>query len=401
MKVLIVTIEPFPNGMAAVSRIKCYAKALQSAGVNVEVFVSVRTEHHDKVVKNHCGIGIWEGIPYRYAGGTPLRAKNIFVRKCGDIRDRILTLRYIKRNLNNGDAVMCYMRERNFAFQVAKVCHSIGIPCLRDLCEYPFITEEQTVDVEKKRMNYMRNIFPCFDGIIAISQSLFEYAQLHKRQDAKTIKIPIMVNCEGSVMSKQSSPVPFFFHSGTMLEQKDGILGVIEAFGKAKQKYSFPIKYYFTGKLEQSADVTRIKELIHQYDLKDSLKFLGYLQDNEMKQYQADCVAMIINKHDNLQNRYCFATKLGEYLLSARPVITSKIGEAVNYLIDRENAFLYDDNDIEGLSELMIYALSHESECNIVGKNGRKLALECFDYRIYGRVLRNFIDDIAKDISHY
>ena len=36
MKVYIVTTEPFPNGLAATGRIKCYAKALISEGVDVD-----------------------------------------------------------------------------------------------------------------------------------------------------------------------------------------------------------------------------------------------------------------------------------------------------------------------------------------------------------------------------
>lgn len=44
MKVYIVTTEPFPNGLAATGRIKCYAKALISEGVDVEVVNFHRTE---------------------------------------------------------------------------------------------------------------------------------------------------------------------------------------------------------------------------------------------------------------------------------------------------------------------------------------------------------------------
>ena len=51
---------------------------------------------------------------------------------------------------------------------------------------------------------------------------------------------------------------------------------------------------------------------------------------------------MIINKRPNLQNRYCFATKLGEYLLTGKPVIISDVGEAKNYLKDGESAYIVD-----------------------------------------------------------
>ena len=44
MKIYIVTGEPFPNGMAATNRIKCYAKAIHEGGLECEVVVYRRTE---------------------------------------------------------------------------------------------------------------------------------------------------------------------------------------------------------------------------------------------------------------------------------------------------------------------------------------------------------------------
>ena len=48
MKVYILTREPFPNGMAATNRIKCYAKAILQKGVLCEVLIFTRTEIYGK-----------------------------------------------------------------------------------------------------------------------------------------------------------------------------------------------------------------------------------------------------------------------------------------------------------------------------------------------------------------
>lgn len=39
MKVYILTGEPFPNGVAATNRIKCYAWAIKEGGLNCEVVI--------------------------------------------------------------------------------------------------------------------------------------------------------------------------------------------------------------------------------------------------------------------------------------------------------------------------------------------------------------------------
>ena len=44
MKVLILTAVPFPNGMAATNRIKCYVKALAEQGVDCKVLCFRRSD---------------------------------------------------------------------------------------------------------------------------------------------------------------------------------------------------------------------------------------------------------------------------------------------------------------------------------------------------------------------
>lgn len=100
MKVYIVTTEPFPNGLAATGRIKCYAKALISEGVDVEVVNFYRTEVYGKQPHNQEGLGENEGIPFRYIGGTPLRGKYKIYRYLNDLLDKIRLLMYLDKNIN-------------------------------------------------------------------------------------------------------------------------------------------------------------------------------------------------------------------------------------------------------------------------------------------------------------
>ena len=98
MKVYIVTKEPFPNGMAAVNRIKCYAKALIGQGISCEVLIFTRTERYGQTPRNTIGKGVTdEGIPFRYIGGTPIRGKNVLIRKIHDRLDKWNTLRFLKK----------------------------------------------------------------------------------------------------------------------------------------------------------------------------------------------------------------------------------------------------------------------------------------------------------------
>ena len=91
-----------------------------------------------------------------------------------------------------------------------------------------------------------------------------ELANRYKKARAQVLKIPIMVDFEKYFLPDRSSEaqVPYIFHSGTLLEQKDGILGIVEAFGIASQKTPFPIKFISTGNKDQSPHKVAINKLI-------------------------------------------------------------------------------------------------------------------------------------------
>ena len=87
---------------------------------------------------------------------------------------------------------------------------------------------------------------------------------------------------------------PYIFHCGTLQEQKDGILGMIEAFGKAVMKNE-SIRFICTGYIEQSPNSEEIRALIEKYGIHDKLTFVGYLSLSELRNYLSRAALVIIN----------------------------------------------------------------------------------------------------------
>lgn len=403
MKVYIITCESFPNGMAATSRIKCYASGLINSGIACKVIIAKRTEVYGKPPKNIVGQGTEDGIDFEYIGGSPLRASNIVVRKLSDYIDFIRTYRKILKEVNEGDVVLTYMREHPFCKYIIRAAHKVHAKVVRDLCEYPFGTGDETERIKKKRERYLMDVFPKYDGYIAISQSLYELANKYKSGSGKIVKIPIMIrNGQSSKNSHEGdiprtfipAGIPYIFHSGTLYEQKDGILGAVEAFAIAKKKIKEPLKYVLTGNIESSPVREELKSIIQKYSVRDDVVFVGYLTMKELESLQQNCMMMIINKNDNQQNRYCFATKLGEYLLTGKPVVTTTVGEVKFYLKDGENAYLISPGDTEALAERVEYIFTHSQESQSVGANGKKIAQENFSSDVQGIRLRDFLKSL-------
>lgn len=396
MKVIILTGEPFPNGMAAVSRIKCYARAFKEGGVEVEVVIWHRTERYGVKPKNIEGKGSFNGIPFSYIGGTPLRGSNVLIRRFNDFRDKKNTERFLLRQLNKGDVVLFYINNFDLETCFLRAAHKAGAFCLRELCELPYGTGAETERAKRMRKKTLEFLFPQFNGIISISDALMKLAKKYTSESCHLIKVPIMVDFEHFSIYERpiSSDVPYIFHAGTLYQQKDGILGMIEAFGMAKQRLGYPIKYFLSGKIDESPHANEIRELITLYHLEDSIVFVGYLNREQVKEYLSKASLVISNRPKSQQDYYGFSTKVGEYLASGTPLITTYWGEAVNWLKDGEDAYIIEPENTEALADAICRAFSQPEEAKRIGEAGRSICRLYFDYRSWSAPLINYIKNL-------
>ena len=390
------------NPFLATNRIKCYAKAILEKGVPCEVLICTRTEVYGKAPKNTIGEGVFENIPYKYIGGTPLRGSNIILRQINDRMDKMRTMQYLFKHLKKGDIVLGYCGSfPHFINTIIRITHIRKAFYFRDLCELPYGTSQETARNIKLRKFILSKQFPLCDGFIAISDTLVTLAKKYKRTDAKVLKVPILVDFEKYCITDKSNEadVPYIFHSGTLYEQKDGILGMIEAFGIALHQTPFPIRFISTGKPENSPHKEAIYELIEKYHLKDNILFTGYLSEKELRDYLSKASLVIINKYNTQQNKYCFSTKLAEYLAASKPVIITKVGEAMNWLTDNKDAYIVETQQVKYLAKKIVEAFIDAQKRHTIAKNGFKTCKNNFNYRNYSKQLIDFFTQVSNDTN--
>lgn len=398
MKIIILTGEPFPNGMAAVNRIKCFARAFRQGGVDCEVLVYRRTEVYGKPPHNTDGNGVCEGIPYRYIGGSPLRGNNVFVRKFNDCLDILHTEHYLKNNLSAGDVLFLYMGDSaGLSIRFIKVARRKGAKCIRELCELPYGTGKETRCAKWMRAYTLRRQFPLLDGVVSISDALLEYAKAHTRPSCQHVKVPIMVDFDKYNLEDASADAefPYIFHAGTLYEQKDGILGMIEAFGMAVGELPETVRFVLAGRVEDSPHCVEIERLIEKYELHDRIRFTGYLFGEQLRKYLAGASLVILNKYRTQQNYYGFSTKLGEYLAAGKPIIITDVGEAMNWLKDGETAMVTPAEDVKALSGGIVKVFSDLPRARQIGASGKELCRRCFDYRNWSAPLADFVKSVV------
>lgn len=390
MRVYIVSITGFPYGMAPASRIKCLAKAMMFAGADVSMITYMRTESPWRTIQNTESRGIYEGIPFMYIGGKTIRSRIPPLNKFIEYMDRRRLLQYLRTHLQPKDIV--YMYDLNcweFSVQLANTVHEKGAYYVKDLCEMPYGDRLVTEKMKKDRENAFKYEYPIVDAVIPISDALTNLAKKYCKADCKFLKVPILVDFAKFKLADLSSQADFqyIFHTGKVTEQKDGILGMIEAYGRVVNSSYPELRFICTGNYENSIHAEAIRELINKYHLKNKLIFLGYISQEQLKDYLSKATVVIINKYQNEQNTYCFATKLAEYLAAEKPVIISDFGEATNWVENKKSAIIFPAGDMTALSKSIKYVLDNPNNCKAIAGEGQKVCQSCFDYKVWGQPL--------------
>ena len=244
-----------------------------------------------------------------------------------------------------------------------------------------------------------RLVYPLTDGFVVISENLEKFVSTHKSPRAKIIKIPIIVDYDSyQVVTADTGGIkPYIFHSATLNDNKDGISDVIEALGLVVRKYNQPLNFYLTSRLALDATKVKVREIIVNYNIGDYIHYLGDLDEETLQSYQKNCDLVVINKVDSEQNRYNFATKIGEYCALGKPIITTEVGEVSNYFTDGVNCVFIPQHNPTAIAEKVMYLLNNPDVAQKIGEEARITASNEFDYKVNGVKLHDFFESVLNN----
>ena len=97
------------------------------------------------------------------------------------------------------------------------------------------------------------------------------------------------------------------------------------------------------------------KEYINEQKLHNTVKFLGYIAEEELSLYFGMANAFVSPINNTIQDRARCPSKLFMYLAFKRPVITCKVGEAASLF--KDNGYYYQPGNTQQLSQVMAEAI--------------------------------------------
>ena len=170
----------------------------------------------------------------------------------------------------------------------------------------------------------------------------------------------------------------YLAYCGTVSDKKDGVDKLIEVF--AQYHLKFPNrKLYIIGPIYSDAQKKKYEDLIKELSLIDSVVFTGQISPDKMPGLLSGAEMLLLIRPNNEQAYYGFPTKLGEYLLTSKPVLMTNVGNVSDFLEDKVSALLPDATNHKQIINSMIWVSEHETEAKIIGMKGKEVAINYFD----------------------
>jgi len=388
MFIKIILNEPYPHGKACTNRIHYYAKGLIELNEAVEIIIPRAKRNTEKELLNREIKGVFENVPFIYTPGITVRTKSKLMNKFYDIKGLWRACYYFIRNRKYTDIILLVSN---------KPTHILVFKFISRIIKAKYLIEKSEIPFKLKKINYLkqlyiRNIFKLFDGFIVISNYLKNYFAEIVPYKAKIIIIPILVNSE-EFLNHKNLPAVYtrnIVYTGTLDENKDGALSLIKAFAIVLERIP-DAKLIMIGSANHNSDYQKLTKLIEHLNLQNNVILTGYVSRKVMIDYLMNSTALALAKPDNQQSEACFPTKLGEYLMTGKPVVVTRVGEIPIYLKNEVTALIAEPGNNHDFAKKLIRALTNEQDGQIIGSNGKKLAIDEFDYKKNTERLRDFI----------
>lgn len=371
MKVVYITETVLPEkGMATANRILSVCRGLAKNGCEVSILVPFSDN------------GIPEDIVIE---GVRIIS---FFRRCGRMGNafkwRFLYFFKLFRWLNrvgSADVAVAYSYSvmfNTFAWMVARLS---GAKFVMEHTEFPiYIITPRRFSWFGIRTLLERFFLPKLPvGMILMTRKLVEFYSPIVRRSCLLYHLPMSVDCKRFNVPTTASPFPFDYvaYMGSLNEPKDGVPGILKAFSIFAEKRP-SVKLVRIGRARESD--CELMAAFGKYCSEDRLVLTGPVGGKDIPSYLGNAKAIMLIRPDIPQTKACFPTKLGEYIASGTPVVTSPVGEVPDYLKDHGSCFFADYDRPDIAARCLDEIFSSAEDAIRIGAQARQIAFASFHY---------------------
>ncbi len=371
----------YPEGLAGTKRIQHFIDYLAKEN-RVRVLLLHKISYpdkHRKIINNN------HGIEYAILGSElGMSIRNIFQIPLTLLSSCSILWRWKKKKMKNILYVYNGITIENLIVVLfARVTgYRIVVDYVEDLSFYG-----GKLPAGIKIKNYsnviLERTLPCLaQGVVVISHYLLrKFRKYEKKIPIVHIPISALVQSVNQQVRPFGKPV-IIAYSGTF-GAKDGLEALITAFVAFTK--DFPEScLYLTGKSKNPENISKHLK-------SEKIKYMGYIPDGSFYDFLANADILCITRNNMQFANAGFPFKLGEYLATGRPVITSNVCDIDLYLENSSDAMIVDPENPDQICSALLFLVNNQDKAQEIGKNGQMKCLEHFNPLTNGKLLLNFL----------
>jgi len=400
MSFLVFAAIDFPNGTATTAHNTLMVKGIRKNGKSSFLIIPFGSSNA-KELNNFKTKGHFQDVPFFFMNKkTELKRSNYYFQMLhGMLASSILLIN--RKWKKKRDIAIIYSPDFYTHLPIILTCFIIRIPLFTWQVEKMSINKK--VPGIKGWLNHYSNLFAethlhkFSKGIIVISSLLKkDYCKYYKEE--KILVSPILVNSDIifeipindiNNFKNQYNNKRIIVYSGTFGEN-DGFTFIIKAF-KEFVKY-FPDSILITtGKPGKYYPIENMLNLVKENELTDHFHYLGLVSREKLLSIINAADLLLVCRSNSVFANYGFPWKLGEYCMTANPIIATKVGDVEKYFIDGEEIFLAEPENYLSIYNKMCEVFYDYKNAKKVAERGYNKAKRIFDYKNRTKEVIDFI----------
>lgn len=386
----------FPEGGGGTAMLLQSAKGLVSAGVDVEVLIPRSTEREGEALNTRLS-GEYQSVKFRYMVKSLLRPKTLIGRYLNFLNGASRLFSYLGEVKKSDPKCIIIVKGPLDGFTLALYIIIIrlrGLKAFYNFDDYPDYILFPGKTAAFQKILTEKFAYRLFSGFIVISTVLEKHIRELPGSEPPVYRLPMTVDPSRFVDVDTSIPTPdtyilytgFDFNPGPVFNSKDGLLTLISAYAGIAESYpglklvvigeNNPLYHGHTEKL----------------GIKEKVIFTGRRPRREIIAYQAEAKILVLPRPWSKQAEGGFSSKLGEYLLTGKPVLMTNVGDGSLYLKHMKEAIFAEPDSEPDLREKLIWILENYDMALQIGSAGREVALTRFNHLIEGKKLAEFLN---------
>lgn len=382
----------FPHGFGAIQKLIMISRSLIDEGATVTVINRKGSFSPDQPVELAIE-GVFEAIQYVYTSGSIYKPQSFLTRNIAKLKGIISEFQYLikLKKAQNLDAAIIS-------------CHHFGQTLLYRLYGYLFKiplaynhVELASAIVHRKgfftKINdylFEQYLIPSMDGAFPISEVLVEdFRKVAPKK--KQLKIPIL--CEFEKFDIQVSPPErdYFLYCGA-LDYRELLDFILKAYDLLPEHNPVDLHFVLGGGTPE--DLADLQQHVQSFKKGNQVKIFHNVRHADIPKHYKPAKALLIPLRPTLQDAARFPHKIGEYLASGNPMISTNYGEVAHYFTDQENALIADVYEVEPFAAKMQFVLDHPKTAKKIGQKGLTFGRKAFSYSSYGAQILKFLKDL-------